>query len=33
MAGLLLAWVLYDRIFGSIFRVALAALYPGAHWG
>ncbi|MGD0964198.1 MAG: site-2 protease family protein [Candidatus Acidiferrales bacterium] len=33
MAGLLLAWVLYDRIFGSIFRVALAALYPGSHWG
>lgn len=33
MAGLLLAWVLYDRIFGSIFRIALAALYPGSHWG
>jgi Zn-dependent protease len=28
-AGLLLAWVLYDKIFFSIFRFALAALYPG----
>ena len=33
MAGLLLAWVLYDRIFETIFRVAIAALYPGSHWG
>ncbi len=33
MAGLLLAWVLYGRIFGAIFRFALAALYPGSHWG
>ncbi|HVB55037.1 MAG TPA: site-2 protease family protein [Candidatus Acidoferrales bacterium] len=33
MAGLLLAWVLYDRVFGFIFRVSLAALYPGSHWG
>ena len=33
MAGLMLAWVLYDRIFDTIFRVALAALYPGSHWG
>ena len=31
-AGLLLAWVLYDKIFYSIFRLALAALYPGSHW-
>jgi Zn-dependent protease len=33
MAGLLVAWVLYDKIFGFIFRVALAALYPGSNWG
>jgi Zn-dependent protease len=33
MAGLLLAWVLYDRIFGFIFHFALAALYPGLRWG
>lgn len=33
MIGLLLAWYLYDRIFDLIFRAALAALYPGSHWG
>ena len=33
MAGLLLAWVLYDKIFDFIFRVSLAALYPGSPWG
>jgi Zn-dependent protease len=33
MAGLLLAWVLYDKIFGFILRTALAALYTGSHWG
>jgi Zn-dependent protease len=33
MAGLLLAWVLYDKIFDFIFRAALAALYPGSSWG
>jgi Zn-dependent protease len=33
MAGLLLAWVLYDKIFNFIFRVALAVLYPGSNWG
>jgi len=32
MAGLLLAWVVFDKIFGFIFSVALAALYPGSHW-
>jgi len=31
--GIMLAWVLYDRIFDSIFRVFLIALYPGSHWG
>lgn len=33
MAGLLLAWVLYDKVFDFIFRAALAALYPGSNWG
>jgi Zn-dependent protease len=33
MFGLLLAWVLFDKIFDFIFRVALVALYPGSHWG
>lgn len=32
MAGLLLAWVLYDKVFDFIFRLSLAALYPGSHW-
>src|ERR1700731_2280502 len=32
MAGLLLAWVLFDKIFDFIFRWALVALYPGSHW-
>jgi Zn-dependent protease len=31
--GLVLAWVLYDRIFGVIFDLSLALLYPGTHWG
>lgn len=33
MAGLVLAWVLFDKIFDFIFRWALAVLYPGSHWG
>jgi len=33
MMGIVLAWVLYDRIFGAIFSIALALLYPGSHWG
>src|ERR1700691_506780 len=33
MAGLLLAWVLYDKVFDFIFRYGLAMLYPGSHWG
>ncbi|MFI4923169.1 MAG: site-2 protease family protein [Burkholderiales bacterium] len=33
MFGLLLAWVLFDKIFDFIFRAALVALYPGSHWG
>ena len=32
-AGLILAWVVYDRLFDSIFRVSLSMLYPGSHWG
>lgn len=33
MIGLLLAWVVYGRIFGYIFRLSLAVLYPGSNWG
>ena len=33
MLGLLLAWIVYDKMFPFIFRFALAALYPGSHWG
>jgi len=33
MLGLVLAWYAYDKIFPYIFRFALAALYPGSHWG
>ncbi len=33
MMGLVLAWVVYDRIFASIFRLCLAILYPGSSWG
>jgi Zn-dependent protease len=33
MAGVLLGWLLYAKVFGTIFRVFLAALYPGSHWG
>jgi len=32
MLGLLIAWLLYDKVFDFLFRVALAALYPGSHW-
>jgi len=31
--GLVLAWVLYDRIFGFIFAASLLLLYPGTRWG
>ena len=31
--GLFLAWYVYGRMFPYIFRFALAALYPGSHWG
>lgn len=33
MLGLLLAWVVYDKVFVYIFRFSLAALYPGSSWG
>jgi Zn-dependent protease len=33
MVGLLLAWVVYDKLFEHIFRISLAALYPGSSWG
>jgi Zn-dependent protease len=31
--GLLLAWVLYGKIFSTIFALALNVLYPGARYG
>lgn len=33
MIGLLLAWVVYDKLFDHIFRLSLIALYPGSSWG
>lgn len=33
IVGLLLAWVVYDKLFEHIFRISLAALYPGSSWG
>jgi Zn-dependent protease len=33
LIGLVLAWVLYGRIFEHIFRISLLALYPGSSWG
>ena len=31
-AGLLLAWILYGRIFGFLFVLSLRLIYPGSHW-
>lgn len=31
-AGLLLAWVIFDKIFPTIFSLALNLLYPGLHY-
>jgi Zn-dependent protease len=33
MLGLLLAWVVYGKLFSHIFRLSLIALYPGSSWG
>jgi len=33
LLGLLLAWVLFGKIFGSLFALALNVLYPGARYG
>ena len=33
MMGLVLAWLLYGRIFGYIFAASLVLLYPGTRWG
>jgi len=33
MLGMILAWLVYDRIFPYIFRAALGVLYPGSSWG
>lgn len=32
-AGIVLAWVVYGRMLGPIFRFALNVLYPGANYG
>lgn len=32
MLGLVVAWVLYGKLFNFIFQFSLAALYPGSHW-
>ncbi|HTU36118.1 MAG TPA: site-2 protease family protein [Candidatus Acidoferrum sp.] len=32
MIGLLVAWLVYDKLFDHIFRFSLAALYPGSFW-
>jgi Zn-dependent protease len=33
MLGLLVSWVLFDKVFGIIFTLALNLLYSGAHYG
>ncbi len=33
MLGLLVAWLLFGKLFSFIFMISLAALYPGSHWG
>jgi Zn-dependent protease len=33
MVGMIAAWVLFDKLFGPIFRLALNLLYPGAGYG
>lgn len=33
VAGILLAWIVYGRIFPYLFALALNLLYPGAHYG
>jgi Zn-dependent protease len=33
MIGLLVAWILFGKVFGLIFTLALNLLYPGAHYG
>ena len=33
IGGILLAWQVFGSIFGSVFRLALALLYPGVGYG
>jgi Zn-dependent protease len=33
IVGLLVAWVIFGRVFGTVFVLALNALYPGAGYG
>ena len=32
MIGILVAWIVYDKLFQHIFLLSLAALYPGSSW-
>jgi Zn-dependent protease len=31
--GLMIAWIVFDKVFDLVFTVALNALYPGMHYG
>ncbi|HEV2246106.1 MAG TPA: site-2 protease family protein [Terriglobia bacterium] len=33
LAGILIAWIVYDRVFPYVFTLALNLLYPGLHYG
>lgn len=33
LIGLLLAWYLFDKVFGPVFLFAIQLLYPGSSWG
>jgi hypothetical protein len=33
MAGMIIAWLVFGRLFNPIFTVALNLLYPGARYG
>jgi Zn-dependent protease len=33
MAGMIAAWLLFDKLFDPIFTLALNLLYPGSHYG
>ena len=33
LAGIFIAWIIYDKAFPYVFRIALNLLYPGLHYG